>query len=143
MKYILDTNVFIKWIEEPELVKSKIEEKIFSSDNEIFMLSITYYQQYRYYLLKNLKNYIESLNKLVEAFGIFFLNDIKFFNTASDIWARLTSKYGKEHGVEDADIFIAAVSIVKEMTTITFDSDFDRIKEVREDLEYEKWEIKS
>ena len=72
MKYILDTNVFIKWIEEPELVKSKIEEKIFSSDNEIFMLSITYYQQYRYYLLKNLKNYIESLNKLVEAFGIFF-----------------------------------------------------------------------
>lgn len=67
-------------------------------------------------------------------YPILFLDDLRIFEKASEIYADLTNR-GKI--IQDADILIAATAIIHNLILVSHDSDLTRVKY----LQLENWLI--
>lgn len=124
--YLLDTNVVSAIIKKNEIVQDKLDEV--SLDLEaVFISGITYYEIKRGLIASNATTKLSDFNKLCQDYPVLFWNDIAILEKAAEIHA-----YLKKRGMrlEDADIFIAAIAIVRELVLVSHDSDMLRVPEL-------------
>ncbi len=115
-----------------EEVKTKAQEVILLGNN-VFINGISYYEIKRGLLLNDAHRQMNFFERICIQFDLLFLDRVKIFDTAAEIWADL-----KENGltIEDADILIASVAHSMNSVLVT-----DNIKHFEniEDLTVENW----
>lgn len=101
--------------------------------NNVFINGISYYEIKRGLLLNDAHRQMNFFERICIQFDLLFLDRVKIFDTAAEIWADL-----KENGltIEDADILIASVAHSMNSVLVT-----DNIKHFEniEDLTVENW----
>ncbi|NMC34967.1 MAG: type II toxin-antitoxin system VapC family toxin [Veillonellaceae bacterium] len=132
MNYIIDTNIITALMKDREEVKTKAQEVILLGNN-VFINGISYYEIKRGLLLNDAHRQMNFFERICIQFDLLFLDRVKIFDTAAEIWADL-----KENGltIEDADILIASVAHSMNSVLVT-----DNIKHFEniEDLTVENW----
>ena len=129
--YLLDTNVVSAIIKKNEIVQRKLDDVSFEKRG-IFISGITYYEVKRGLIASNATSKLAEFERICRRIPIIFWNDIAILEKAAEIHA-----YLKKRGMrlEDADIFIAAIAIVRELVLVSHDSDMLRVPELTvEDL---------
>lgn len=131
MSYLLDTNIIIAFMKNSEKLKIKLQEAIFYG-KEIFINGISYYEIKRGLLAANAPKQLKVFDEICKRFRILFLDNQKIFDKAAEIYSDL-----KQRGelIQDANILIAAISLTQNLTLVSDDSDFLRIK----DITVENW----
>ncbi|NER33985.1 MAG: type II toxin-antitoxin system VapC family toxin [Oscillatoria sp. SIO1A7] len=124
--YLLDTNVVSAIIKKNEIVQRKFEDVSFDK-GEVFISGITYYEVKRGLIATNATRKMAEFERICRRTPVIFWNDIAILEKAAEIHA-----YLKKRGMrlEDADIFIAAIAIVRELVLVSHDSDMLRVPEL-------------
>lgn len=128
MNYLLDTNIlnaFLKDWTTPQ--QKRIQQKLDEIDREartVFISTINYYEIKRGLLAANATRKMEVFNEFCQDYPMLGVDSRQVLDKASAIYADL-----KKRGelIEDADIFIAAIALIHDVTLVTDDSHFDRI----------------
>ena len=123
MDYIIDTNIISSLMKNDSEVKVRLQNA-FLNGSEVFISGLSYYEIKRGLLAINATKKLHIFNEICRRFRILLLDDIRFFDKASEIYADLKQK-GKL--IKDADILIASTALVYEFTLVSDDSDFLRI----------------
>lgn len=130
-RYNLDTNIISYLLKGDQDLFLKINKEI-TGENEIFINAVTYYEIYRGLLFVDNHSKLKIFKEMCNIFGILELNK-DILEKAAKIYADLRKK-GKL--IEDADIFIGAISIWYNSILITNnEKHFKRI----EGLKIENW----
>ena len=121
--YLLDTNVVSAIIKKNEIVQKKFDEVSFEK-GRVFISGITYYEVKRGLIASNATRKLAEFERLCGKTPVIFWNDIAILEKAAEIHA-----YLKKRGMrlEDADIFIAAIAIVRDLILVSHDSDMLRV----------------
>ncbi|MBZ8180003.1 PIN domain-containing protein [Oscillatoria salina] len=109
----------------------KINQKLTEVDlarNELFISCITYYEIKRGLIAVNATRQLANFEKLCTTLTILFLDDLRIVEKAAEIYANLKTKGSI---IQDADIFIAATAITRDLTLVSHDTDLARVKEVK------------
>lgn len=133
MGYLLDTNIVSASLKQNIEVALKITE-IRRQGEFIGISGITYYEIQRGLLRSNGTKKLAWFQQFGQDYPILFLDDLRIFAKASEIYADLTNR-GKI--IQDADILIAATAIIHNLVLVSHDSDLTRVK----DLQLENWLI--
>ncbi|MFM6310887.1 MAG: PIN domain-containing protein, partial [Dolichospermum sp.] len=128
-----DTNIVSASLKQNVKVNTKLQE-ISSLKIDILISGITYYEVQRGLLRSNATKKLAWFQQFCQDYPILFLDDLRIFAKASEIYADLTNK-GKI--IQDADILIAATAIIHNLVLVSHDSDLTRVK----DLQLENWLI--
>ena len=131
MDYIIDTNIISALMKNDSEVKIRLQNA-FLNGSEVFISGLSYYEIRRGLLAINATKKLHIFNEICRRFRILLLDDIRVFDKASEIYADLKQK-GKL--IKDADILIASMTLVYEITLVSDDSDFLRI----DNLSVENW----
>ena len=131
MDYIIDTNIISALMKNDSEVKIRLQNA-FLNGSEVFISGLSYYEIKRGLLAISATNKLRIFNEICRRFRILLLDDIRIFDKASEIYADLKPK-GKL--IKDADILIASMALVYEITLVSDDSDFLRIN----NLTVENW----
>ena len=109
INYLLDTNVVSATIKNNEAVQNQLY-KASVYKRRVFISGITYYEIKRGLIASNATTKLSQFNKLCQEYPVLFWNDIAILEKAAEIHA-----YLKKRGMrlEDADIFIAAIALVR------------------------------
>lgn len=131
MDYLPDTNIITAWLKQDEKVLKKAEA-VGSTGDKILISTISYYETKRGLLATQATTKMERFNAILQDYEMIGIDSEKVLDKASEIYAHL-----KRRGelLPDADIFIAAIASVYNLTLVTNDSHFDRIEE----LQLENW----
>ena len=124
--YMLDTNVVSAIIKNNKIVQKKLDDVSFEKRG-VFISGITYYEVKRGLIASNATSKLAEFEILCRKNPIIFWNDIAILEKAAEIHA-----YLKKRGMrlEDADIFIAAIAIVRDLILVSHDSDMLRVPEL-------------
>ena len=124
MEYLPDTNIITAWLKQDEKVLKKAEE-VGSAGDKIFISTITYYETKRGLLATFASTKMERFNAILQDYEMIGIDSKEVVDKASEIYAHL-----KRRGelLPDADILIAAIASVYDLTLVTNDSHFDRIE---------------
>ena len=133
MGYLLDTNIVSASLKQNIKVNTKLQE-ISSFKIDILISGITYYEVQRGLLRSNATKKLAWFQQFCQDYPILFLDDLRIFAKASEIYADLTNR-GKI--IQDADILIAATAIIHNLILVSHDSDLTRVKY----LQLENWLI--
>ena len=133
MGYLLDTNIVSASLKQNVKINAKLEE-VSRLELDIFISGITYYEIQRGLLRSNATKKLAWFQQFCQDYPILFLDDLRIFEKASEIYADLTNR-GKI--IQDADILIAATAIIHNLVLVSHDSDLTRVK----DLQLENWLI--
>jgi tRNA(fMet)-specific endonuclease VapC len=133
MGYLLDTNIVSASLKQNVKINAKLEE-VSRLELDIFISGITYYEIQRGLLRSNATKKLAWFQQFCQDYPILFLDDLRIFAKASEIYADLTNR-GKI--IQDADILIAATAIIHNLVLVSHDSDLTRVK----DLQLENWLI--
>jgi tRNA(fMet)-specific endonuclease VapC len=131
MSYLLDTNIIIHFLKGNTEIREKIH-KVLLEGKEIFINAISYYEVKRGLLPKSSAGKLARFEELCSKSGLALLDTLDILDTAAGIYLDLRQR-GKL--INDADILIASIAITKNLTLVTDDADFKRIK----GLEIENW----
>ena len=131
MSYLLDTNIVSASLKQNVTINLKLEE-VSKLQLDIFISGITYYEVQRGLLRSNATKKLAWFQQFCQDYPILFLDDLRIFAKASEIYADLTNR-GKI--IQDADILIAATAIIHNLVLVSHDSDLTRVK----DLQLENW----
>ncbi|MFM7365142.1 MAG: type II toxin-antitoxin system VapC family toxin [Cuspidothrix sp.] len=131
MSYLLDTNIVSASLKQNVTINLKLEE-VSKLQLDIFISGITYYEVQRGLLRSNATKKLAWFQQFCQDYPILFLDDMRIFEKASEIYADLTNR-GKI--IQDADILIAATAIIHDLILVSHDSDLTRVK----DLQLENW----
>lgn len=131
MDYIIDTNIISAIMKNDSEVKIRLQNA-FLNGSEVFISGLSYYEIRRGLLAINATKKLHIFNEICRRFRILLLDDLRIFDKASEIYADLKQK-GKL--IKDADILIASIALVYEITLVSDDSDFLRIY----NLNVENW----
>ncbi|MEB3149149.1 MAG: type II toxin-antitoxin system VapC family toxin [Sphaerospermopsis sp.] len=131
MGYLLDTNIVSAIFKNNQKVIIQLDNLRIQKE-KVFMSAVTYYEIERGLLAVNATKKLKDLEKLATQYQVLLLDDMAIFKKASEIYADL-----KQRGlpIQDADIFIAATSIINDLTLVSHDSDLSRIT----GLKLENW----
>lgn len=129
--YLLDTNVVSAILKKNLTVKQKLAG-LSVKYQTAYISGITYYEIKRGLIASNATTKLSEFNKLCQDYPVLFWNDIAILEKAAEIHADL-----KKRGMrlEDADIFIAAIAIIRKLVLVSHDSDMLRVP----DLTVEDW----
>jgi len=124
--FTLDTNIITALIKKDERVLARIRTTR-ESDLHVTMNAISYYE------IKRGLESIRRLEKLKEFesichdLGILFMDQKDILDHASGLWAKLSQR-----GliIEDADILIASIAVVKDYILVSDDTHFERVPEL-------------
>ena len=124
--YLLDTNVVSAILKKNKMVRQKLAS-LSVKYQTAYISGITYYEVKRGLIASNATTKLSDFNKLCQDYPVLFWNDIAILEKAAEIHA-----YLKKRGMrlEDADIFIAAIAIVRELVLVSHDSDMLRVPEL-------------
>jgi len=124
--YLLDTNVVSAMIKKNEIVQRKLEDISFDK-SRVFISGITYYEVKRGLIASNATRKLAEFERICRRIPILFWNDIAILEKAAEIHADL-----KQRGMrlEDADIFIAAIALIRALILVSHDSDMLRVPEL-------------
>ena len=129
--YLLDTNMVTAHLKRKALVRQRMRQAE-SSGTPVKLNAISYYETRRGLLFLDAHAQLGAFDRLWQAQGIVML-DRSALDQAAKIYADLR-KTGQS--IEDADILIAAIARVNEMTLVTNNtSHFSRIA----GLQLEDW----
>ncbi|MBD2145344.1 type II toxin-antitoxin system VapC family toxin [Sphaerospermopsis sp. FACHB-1194] len=131
MGYLLDTNIVSAILKENPKANNRL--KMLNRQNEqVFISAMTYYEIERGLLAVKAVRKLSDFENWVKKYQVLLLDDMAIFKKASEIYADL-----KQRGlpIQDADIFIAATSIINDLTLVSHDSDLSRIT----GLKLENW----
>jgi len=131
MNYIIDTNIITAYLKGNDNIFDKINEIILRGE-EVFINGISYYEIKRGLLYKNAKKQLRKFEIMCETCNFMSLDDVNIFDKASNIYSELRRK-GKL--IEDADILISSISLIKNCILVSNDTDFNRI----DGLKIENW----
>ncbi|NET56807.1 MAG: type II toxin-antitoxin system VapC family toxin [Symploca sp. SIO2E6] len=126
MNYLLDTNIVTAAIKNNKAVQNQLY-KASVYNRGVFISGITYYEIKRGLIASNASTKLSEFNKLCQNYPVLLWNDVAILEKAAEIHA-----YLKKRGMrlEDADIFIAAITIVRELVLVSHDSDMLRVPEL-------------
>ncbi len=129
--YLPDTNIITAWLKQNEKVLKKAEI-VGTAGDKILISTISYYETKRGLLATQATTKMERFNAILQDYEMIGIDSEKVLDEASEIYAHL-----KHRGelLPDADILIAAIASVYNLTLVTNDSHFDRI----EGLQLENW----
>ncbi|MDJ1178367.1 PIN domain-containing protein [Roseofilum sp. BLCC_M91] len=124
--YLLDTNVVSAILKKNLTVKQKLAG-LSVKYQTAYISGITYYEIKRGLIASNATTKLSEFNKLCQDYPVLFWNDIAILEKAAEIHA-----YLKKRGMrlEDADIFIAAIAIIRKLVLVSHDSDMLRVPEL-------------
>ena len=124
--YLLDTNVVSAILKKNQMVRQKLAS-LSVKYQTAYISGITYYEVKRGLIASNATTKLSEFNILCQDYPVLFWNDIAILEKAAEIHA-----YLKKRGMrlEDADIFIAAIAIVRELVLVSHDSDMLRVPEL-------------
>jgi len=131
MNYIIDTNIITAYLKGNDNIFDKINEIILRG-KEVFINGISYYEIKRGLLYKNAKKQLRKFEIMCETCNFMSLDNVNIFDKASNIYSELRRK-GKL--IEDADILISSISLIKNCILVSNDTDFNRI----DGLKIENW----
>ena len=122
---ILDTSFLIDLIrgKEPAAKKSFELDKL---NQVIFITSVSLFELWQHADLKN-KDKIESLERLLDLFGILYL-DAESAKNGGKIYSELVEKGAT---IDPEDCMIAGIAIHHSMPVLTRDQHFSRIKGIK------------
>ena len=121
--YLLDTNIVSAILKKNQVVQNKLNDVLFEK-TAAYISGITYYEVKRGLIASNATRKLAELERICRKTPVIFWNDMAILEKAAEIHA-----YLKKRGMtlEDADIFIAAISIVRELVLVSHDSDMLRV----------------
>ncbi|MDJ1168159.1 PIN domain-containing protein [Roseofilum sp. BLCC_M154] len=124
--YLLDTNVVSAILRKNLTVKQKLVQ-LSVQKKRAYISGITYYEVKRGLMASNATRKLAEFERICRRTPILFWNDIAILEKAAEIHA-----YLKKRGMrlEDADIFIAAIAIIRELVLVSHDSDMLRVPEL-------------
>ncbi|MDJ1175088.1 PIN domain-containing protein [Roseofilum capinflatum] len=124
--YLLDTNVVSAILRKNLTVKQKLVQ-LSVQKKRAYISGITYYEVKRGLIASNATRKLAEFERICRRIPILFWNDIAILEKAAEIHA-----YLKQRGMrlEDADIFIAAIAIIRELVLVSHDSDMLRVPEL-------------
>ncbi|MDM8558077.1 type II toxin-antitoxin system VapC family toxin [Candidatus Parabeggiatoa sp. HSG14] len=128
---LMDTNTVSAMLKQDKQVLKNVMLAN-TAKRKIFFNTITYYETKRGLLATQATRKMTEFNKIRQRYEMLGTDNEAVLDKASEIYANL-----KQQGrlLPDADIFIAAVALTYNLTLVTADNHFDRIK----DLKVENW----
>ena len=127
--YTLDTNIVIALLKGDAEICSKIEESI-DHGYDVTINAIAYYEIKRG--LEAISSKIEEFENICRTMAVLLIDEKDILDRAANIWAKLRQK---GQLIEDADILIASIAIVKGYVLVSDDTHFQRVP----DLTLENW----
>ncbi|MEC4892409.1 MAG: type II toxin-antitoxin system VapC family toxin [Oscillatoria sp. PMC 1051.18] len=127
MSYLLDTNIITAIIKKNPQVMRRLREVELKGEN-LCISCLTYYEIRRGLLAVNATTKMSEFNQICRRVTILFLDDLEIVEKAAEIYANLKTK-GRI--IQDADIFIAATAITRDLTLVSHDTDLARVEEVK------------
>ena len=129
--YLLDTNIVTAHLKKNPLVRRRLRNAEIAG-HPVMLNAISYYETRRGLLFAGAHEQLRAFEQLWQALGIVMI-DQAVLDKAAEIYAALR-KTGQL--IEDADILIAAIAIIHDMTLVTNNTaHFIRIP----DLHLEDW----
>lgn len=113
-------------IKKDERILARIR-KARESDSRVTMNAISYYEIKRgLEKIKRLEK-LEKFESICRDLGILLIDEKDILDHASVLWAKLT-----QEGIiiEDADLLIASIAVVKGYILVSADTDFERVPEL-------------
>jgi tRNA(fMet)-specific endonuclease VapC len=123
MNYLLDTNIFTAILKRNSRVRNKLREAEIQK-TQVFMSCITYYEIKRGLLYAKATKQLSDFDKLHKMYKVVMLDDLQIIEKAAEIHADLKRKGTP---IQDADVLIAATSIIKSLIVVSNDSDLLRV----------------
>lgn len=125
--FTLDTNIVSAYLKGDMRVGSKIKTAI-RVGLDLKINGIAYYEVKRG--VEDLQNpeKFRKLEEMCQEFGLLLIDDKNILDHASRLWAGLKKK---GQLLEDADILVASIAMIKGYTLVSHDTDFDRIDGLR------------
>jgi len=131
MNYIIDTNIISALMRDEPRVKARLQEKLLLG-RSVFISAISYYEIKRGLLAVSGNRRLGIFEEMCSRFGVLLLDDREIFDTAAQIYDELRRR---GELIEDADILIAALALLREAVVVSGDTDFHRIRS----LNVENW----
>jgi len=125
-RFTLDTNIITALIKKDERVLARIKTAR-ESDLHVTKNAISYYEIKRgLESIKRLEK-LEKFESICHDLGILLMDEKDILDHASGLWAKLSQK-----GliIEDADILIAFIAVVKDYILVSADTHFERVPEL-------------
>ena len=91
MGYLLDTNIVSASLKQNVKINAKLEE-VSRLELDIFISGITYYEIQRGLLRSNATKKLAWFQQFCQDYPILFLDDLRIFAKASEIYADLTNR---------------------------------------------------
>lgn len=136
--HILDTNIISHLMGGHQKFVTKLQNILLSGDNIVFS-ALSYYEVKCGLQTNTNPSKINLFGQICKKFNIIFLDNLKIFDIASDIYRALNS-LGKAGSGLHMDILIAATAIHFSFNVITENArDFQRIQSVESRLAYDTW----
>ena len=122
--YILDTNIISARMRNNEKVVAKLRE-VTAIGGTVFMSGISHYEIKRGLLAVNATRKLKIYDEIRKELQMLFLDNEDVFDQAAEIHTGL-----KQRGelIQDADIFIAATVLLRNLILVSDDSHFQRIR---------------
>lgn len=127
MGYILDTNIISAILKHDKNVR----KKLIAADRvgeEIFISTISYYEILRGLLATKAISKLKRFEIFRSKYGMLGTDSELVLNKAAEIYTNLKAR---GQLIQDADILIAAVALVHDLTVVTNDKHFHRIYGLR------------
>ena len=133
MDYLFDTSAVSALLKQNKSIVKRIND-ITDKGEKIFISVITSYEVKRGIFAANATKKLEYYETLCQQYEILWIDNLEISQKAAEIHAHL-----KQRGqpIQDADIFIAATALSKNLTVVTTDKHFWRIP----NLKVENWLI--
>jgi len=133
--YILDTNTIIDILRQNRATLIKLDQTLLSGAS-LFIITLVYYEVQRGILYAHATGQAQRFVKLLQNVTTLGVDGSQVLNKASEIHSEL-KKNGQT--VEDVDIFVMAVALLRDLTIVTNDPDFLRAVGVIPNLKIEQW----
>ena len=127
MGYILDTNIISAILKHDKNVR----QKLIAADRvgeEIFISTISYYEILQGLLATRAISKLKRFEIFRSKYGMLGTDSELVLNKAAEIYTNLKAR---GQLIQDADILIAAVALVHDLTVVTNDKHFHRIYGLR------------
>ncbi|MCH8291910.1 DUF4411 family protein [Candidatus Poribacteria bacterium] len=133
--YILDTSIIIELLRQNNIFLKKYHQ-IYGSGAGVFTITLVYYEIQRGIVYANATGQKRRLTSLLQQATMLGVDDPQILDKAAEIHSDLR-KNGQT--VQDIDIFVMAVALVRNLTVVTTDPDFSRAVGFIQNLKVEQW----
>ena len=133
--YILDTSIIIELLRQNNIFLKK-DHQIYGSGAGVFTITLVYYEIQRGIVYVNATGQKRRLTSLLQRVTMVSVDNPQILDKAAEIHSDLR-KNGQT--VQDIDIFVMAVALVRNLTVVTTDPDFSRAVSFIQNLKVEQW----